>query len=67
MYMAFIGGWDSVAAFSEDEKTAKKLAIREKKRYCKDDLDKWSWNNVKDYYGAWVQEVKEGTVITEGL
>ena len=67
MYMAFIRGWDPVVAFSEDEKTAKKLAIKEKKKSCKDDLDKWSWKTVEEYYGAWVKEIKEGMVITEGL
>ena len=67
MYMAYVCGWQSVAAFSEDEETAKKLAVKEKKRYCKDDLDRWTWNNVEEYYGAWVEKVKEGTVIKEGL
>ena len=51
MYMAVISGWDEVKAFSEDEEKAKKLAIRKKKEYCKDDLDKWNWENVKNIMG----------------
>ena len=63
--MAYISGWQPVAAFSEDEKTAKSLAVKKKKKFCKDDLDRWTWETVADYYGAWVKEIKEGTVIQE--
>ena len=67
MYMAMIGGWTNVAAFSEDENTAKKLAIKEKKKWCKDDLKRWTWKNVEEEYEAWVMEIKEGTVLNEEL
>ena len=63
MYMAVIDGWTTVMAFSENEEAAKKKAIKEKKSFARDDLDKWTWENVCDYYGAYTQEIKEGTVI----
>ncbi len=66
MFMACIGGWDEVLAFSEDEEKAKRLAVKEKKRRCKDDLEKWNWQECADYYGAWTEEIKEGTVLCNG-
>ena len=65
MYMAKICGWDEVLAFSEDEEKAKKLAVKEKKRRCKNDLKKWNWEKCEEYYGAFVEEIKEGTVLTD--
>ena len=63
MYMAVIGGWDSIQAFSENREKAKRTALKAKKSRCKDDLDSWTWNNVTEYYGGWVVEIKEGTVL----
>ena len=65
MYMAYIGGWDPVMAFSVDEKKAKTLALVYKKQRCADDLDKWNWKECEEYYGAWVETIEEGTVIEE--
>lgn len=65
MYMAIIRGWTSVVAFSEDQEKAKKMAIKKKKSFAKDDLDKWTWDTVSEYYGAFVEEIKEGTVLTD--
>lgn len=65
MYMALIRGWTEVAAFSENPEKAKKLAIKEKKKYAKDDLDKWTWETVSDYYGTYLEEIKEGSVFTD--
>lgn len=65
MYMAIIRGWTSVVAFSEDQEKAKKMAIKKKKSFAKDELDKWTWDTVSEYYGAFVEEIKEGTVLTD--
>lgn len=65
MYMAVIRGWTEVAAFSEDAEKAKKMAIRKKKSFAKDDLDKWTWDAVDEYYGAYVTEIKEGLILTD--
>jgi len=63
MYMAVISGWNVVVAFSEDEEKAKKLAVGTKKKHCVDDLEKWNWKECKEFYGAYVKKVEEGTVI----
>lgn len=65
MYMAKIYGYTEVMAFSEDKEKAKKLAIKEKKSFAKDDLKKWSWDTVSEYYGATVIKIKEGTTIQD--
>jgi hypothetical protein len=63
MFLAYIGGWNPIIAFAEQEETAKKKAVKEKKERFKDDLEKWTWETVSEYYGAFTQEVKDGTVI----
>ena len=63
MYMAVIKGWTEVRAFSEDKSKAKDLAVKKKKSLCQDDLNKWNWEECDIYYGAYVAEIKEGTVI----
>lgn len=63
MYMAHIDGWESVQVFSEDKEKAKHLAVKRKKELCEDDLEKWNWESCKDYYGAWVVEIKEEMVL----
>lgn len=63
MYMALISGWEDTIAFAEDEEKAKKLAVKYKKKYCKDDLEKWNWGECEDYYGACTYNIKDGTVI----
>lgn len=63
MYMAHIDGWDSVQAFSEDKEKAKKMALKQKKEWCRDDLEKWTWEECCNYYGAWVVEIKDGMVL----
>lgn len=65
MYLAKICGWNTVVSFSEDKEKAKKLAVREKKKYCKDDLEKWNWKECEEYYGAEITEIKEGLVLTD--
>lgn len=62
MYMAYIGGWNEVIAFSNDQKTAEKLAVSKKKSTCRDDLDKWTWETVREYYGAYSIPVNDGDV-----
>lgn len=62
-YMAYIDGWQPVIAFGSTEIDAKKLALRAKKKKCRDDLEKWTWDRVHEYYGAWVEEVKDGKII----
>ena len=63
MYMAKIYGWTEVTAFSEDAEKAKMKALKAKKDRCKNDLDRWTWANVEEFYGATVTEIKEGLVI----
>lgn len=63
MYMAHIDGYDSVQVFSEDKEKAKKKAVQIKKKRCRDDLEKWTWDECDEYYGAWVVEIKEGLVL----
>lgn len=65
MYMAKIDGWTPVAAFSEDEEKAKKLAIKKKKALCKDEPVKWKWEEMEEYFGASCWKIKEGMVLTE--
>ena len=65
MVMALIGGWTEVMAFAEDEEKAKRLALKEKKRRCRDDLEKWTWKRCDEYYGTIVKEVKDGVVLTD--
>ena len=65
MYMAHIYGWTEVTAFSEDMEKAKKLAVKKKKAFCKDDLNKWTWETVSEYYGAKVFKISEGLVFTD--
>ncbi len=67
MYMAVIRGWYEVRAFSEDKEKAKQLAVRKKKRYCKDDLEEWNWKECEEYYGAYVEKIKEGMVLIDGV
>lgn len=75
MYMVTIMGWTEVTAFSTDLETAKKLALKEKKRLCKDDAQSmlhytnipgpaWSWERVSEYFGTRVEEITNGTVIS---
>ena len=67
MYMAVIKGWTEVRAFSESESKAKKLAIAKKKSLCfGDDLPRWNWESVSEYYGAYTEEITEGVVFVEG-
>ena len=63
IYMAVIQGWTEIRAFNTDPEQAKKDAIRRKKKLCKDDLSKWNWETVSEYYGAYVEEISNGTVI----
>lgn len=63
MWMAHIDGYDSVQVFSEDKEKAKKKAVQIKKKRCRDDLDKWTWEECEEFYGAWVVEIKEGLVL----
>lgn len=63
MFMAHIGGYDSVQVFSEDREKAKKKAVQLKRVRCLHDLEKWNWKECESYYGAWVKEIKEGTVL----
>ena len=65
MWMAVIRGWTDIEAFSESEEKAKKLALKEKKRLCKDDLEKWTWETCYEYYGAYTIEIKEGLILRE--
>ena len=67
MYVAVILGWYEVMSFSEDEEKAKKLAVKEKKKYCKDDLEKWNWEECEEYYGAYTYKIKEGLVLIDGV
>lgn len=63
MYLAYICGWNPIIAFSESEDKAKAKAVKEKKARYKDDLEKWTWDSVSEFYGAYTREVKEGTII----
>ena len=63
MYMARIEGWYEVIAFSNSLEKAKKLAINQKKKICKDENIKWDWDSIQSFYGAFVEEIKEGTII----
>lgn len=65
MWMAIIKGWTDIEAFSESEEKAKKLALKEKKRLCKDDLEKWTWETCDEYYGAYTIEIKDGLILRE--
>lgn len=64
MFMACIFGYTEIRSFSEDEEKAKKLALKKKKSLCRDDLERWTWETVTDYYGATVEEIKDGLIIT---
>lgn len=64
MYMATIFGYTEVRAFSNSDAVAKKLALQQKKKLCKDDLSQWTWERVSEYYGTEVIEIKEGLVDT---
>lgn len=66
MYMAIIYGYTEVMAFSEDMKTAQKLALKKKKQLCRDDLDKWTWETASEYYGSKVVLLSEKLVMTDG-
>lgn len=63
MYMVTVKGWTEVRAFSDDIEKAKKMALMKKKELCRNDLDKWSWKNVDEFYGTSIEEVKEGTIL----
>ena len=63
MYMAIISGWQEVAAFSNDKSKAQNLAVKKKKSLCPDELDKWTWENCEEYFGAYVEEIKDGTAL----
>ncbi len=65
LYMAKIGGWNPVIAFASDEETAKKNAVKEKKKWFHNDLEKWNWETVSEYYGASVEIITDGTVLVE--
>ena len=67
MWMAHIGGYQSIQVFSEDKRKAKQEAVNIKKKICRDDLDKWNWEACKEYYGAWTVEIKEGTILYENM
>lgn len=64
MYMAVIQGWTEVRAFSRSKEKAKKMALAKKRELCyEDDVDSWGWERISEYYGAYVEEVKEGTIL----
>ena len=65
LYMAKIGGWNPVIAFASDEETAKKIAVKEKKKWFHEDLKTWTWETVSEFYGAKVELVTDGTVLVE--
>lgn len=66
MYAVKIFGWTEIVVFSADKEKAKRKAVREKKRLCRDDLDKWTWETVTEFYGTSVIEIKEGLMLVEG-
>ncbi len=66
MYAVKIHGWTEIVVFSADIEKAKRKAVREKKRLCHDDLNKWTWETVTEYYGTSVIEIKEGLMLVEG-
>ena len=63
LYMVTIHGWTEVKVFSADIEKAKKIAIREKKKFAKDDLEKWTWETVSEYYGTSIDKIADGTII----
>lgn len=65
LYMAKIGGWNPVVAFSTNEETAKSMAVEEKQKWFHDDLEIWTWEAVSEFYGAKVELVTDGTVLVE--
>ena len=65
MFRVKIHGWTTVEAYSDDLDKAIKSAIKEKKKRCKDDLAKWNYNTVSEFYGISIEEIKEGSVIVE--
>ena len=65
MYMAIIYGYTEIFAFSADMEKAKKKALRKKKELCRDDLEKWTWETVSEYYGARVFLVTDGLVMVD--
>lgn len=66
LYCAKIYGWYEVRAYHTDKETAKKLAIEKKKTLCFDEpIDSWTWERIESYFGADVERVYSGKVITE--
>lgn len=65
MWLAKIIGWTQVVASSEDKEKAKKLAVKAMKKRCKDDLEKWNWEECEKYYVAYTEEIKEGAVLND--
>ncbi len=64
MYVAVVEGYTVIHAFSESEKKAQKLAVAEKRRLCPDEpIDAWTWERCEEYFGAYSQEITEGTII----
>ena len=63
MYMAGIGGWLDVLAFANTPEEAKRIAIKNKRRLCKDEEDvMWTWEGVQEYFGAYLLELKPNSV-----
>lgn len=66
LFCATINGWYVVRAYHTNKETAKKLAIEKKKTLCFDEpIDSWTWERVAEYFGADVERVYSGKVITE--
>ena len=65
MFFAKIGGWTEVYAFADTAEKAKKLAVAKKKSFARDDLEKWTWETVADYYGATCIEIKPDMVFSD--
>lgn len=62
MWIAYIGGYNPVIAFGKTIEEAERKVIKAKKARYKDDLDKWNWESVSDFYGAWCKKVDETEV-----
>ena len=66
MYIAKLFGDEEVIAFSANKKKAKKMAMA-----AKDDMDESArsyktietWEDYVEYFGGYVEEIEEGTVI----
>ena len=70
MYMAIIEGYNDIFSFNTDKEKAKKQAVKKAKDLYQDEINapfglpSWTWENIQEYFGAYIIDIKDNSVMT---